>query len=172
MINFDFTVAVIFFISFIFLILVGLFIFSVFKNKIGQKEVDYFLESQRNNDSNCLTNLQMVYEEGNNLKSRISPFDECDIYIFEYYIALLRRQRFIFKFIYKPTFICFDKSKLLNCKNNIDFIFPDKIGFNKFRKNLFEIKFTDKQHKNFKTEIRIKNLTTKQINSLSVVQQK
>ena len=86
----------IFFATFVFIVLVGLCIYLTFYNKRKQKATDKFISQANNLRPTVFQNIKLRYSESSGLKTYIYPSNLCDLYLFDNYLAIIRRQDFVF----------------------------------------------------------------------------
>lgn len=154
---------------FIFIVLVGIYIFLTFYNKRSQAAIDKFIGQASGLKPTILKNIKLRYSETSELKTYIYPNNCCDLYLFDNFLAVFRRQDFVFKVYFAPILM---SSDIASTKNNFNYLHtfkPDRITFNQFIKGEVEIKLTDPKHKHFTTNIILKELTNEQISQLEKI---
>jgi hypothetical protein len=93
------------------------------------------------------------------------------IYIFDNFLAIFRRQKFIFKIDFEPLLLStndYIKNEL--DLNNYLFKIIDKAIFTKYKDDKLILKLTDENFTHYKTEIILRNLTSEQIDKLKQIE--
>ena len=111
-------------------------------------------------------NIKLRYWTTNGARTRISPNNNCDIYLFDNFLAIVRRQNFIFKVFFGPVLITSD---IINTKNIFSYLTvykPDRVFFNEVMKGQIDIKIQDPVYRHYKIDITFKELTSEQLTQL------
>src|SRR5688572_25931381 len=145
------------------IILVGLYIFLIFYNRRSRAATDKFITQASELGPTVFQNIKIRYWTTSGLKTRISPNNRCDLYLFDNCLAIIRRQNFIFKTFFAPVLLTSDISMAKNIFNNLDTYKPDRVFFKQIVKGELDIKWTDPIYKHYTTEITFKGLTNEQI---------
>lgn len=153
-----------FFAIFIFIVLVALYIFLTFYNKQSQRAIDKFIGQANDLGPTVFQNIKLRYSETTGLKTYIYPNNRCDLYLFDKYLAVVRKQDFVFKVIFAPILLTTDIESTKNNYNYLDTYELDQITFKEIVKRQVEvdIKLTDPKYKHYKTDITLKGLTIEQ----------
>jgi hypothetical protein len=159
----------IFFATFVFIVLVGLCIYLTFYNKRKQKATDKFISQANNLRPTVFQNIKLRYSESSGLKTYIYPSNLCDLYLFDNYLAIIRRQDFVFKVFFAPILITSDIATTKNIFNYLDTYKPDRITFKQIVKGEVDIKLTDMTYKHYVTDITLKGLTEEQTTQLEKI---
>lgn len=155
-----------FFAIFIFIVLVGLYIFLTFYNKRTRTAIDKFIRQASELRPTVFQNIKLRYSETSGLKTYIYPNNRCDLYLFDNYLAIVRRQDFVFKVFFAPILLTSDIASTKNIFNYLDTYKPDRITFKQIVKGEVDINLTDRANKRYKTNITLKGLTDEQITQL------
>ena len=158
-----------FFAIFIFIVLVGLYIFLTFYNKRSQTVIDKFIGQASGLRPTVFQNIKLRYSETSGLKTYIYPNNRCDLYLFDNYLAVVRRQDFVFKVFFAPILLTSDIESTKDNFNYLDTYKPDRITFNQIVKGEVDIKLTAPKHKHYKTDITLKGLTKEQTTQLEKI---
>jgi hypothetical protein len=151
-----------FFAIFIFIVLVGLYIFLTFYNKRSQTAIDKFIEQASGLRPTIFQNIKLRYSETSGLKTYIYPNNRCDLYLFDNYLTIVRRQDFVFKVFFAPILLTSDIASTKNNFNYLEAYKPDRITFKQIVKGEVDIKLTDRANKYYTTNITLKGLTNEQ----------
>lgn len=146
----------------IFIALVGLYLFLTYYNKRKRAAIDKFIGQASGLNPIVFQNIKLRYSETSGLKTYIYPNNRCDLYLFDNYLAIVRRQNFVFKVFFAPILLTSDLASTKNIFNYLDSYKPDQITFKQIVKGEVEIKLTDPKYKHSKTDITLKGLTIEQ----------
>ncbi len=158
-----------FLVTFIFIVLVGLYIFLTFYNKRTRAAIDKFIVQTSGLSPTVFQNIKLRYSETSGLKTYIYPNNRCDLYLFDNYLAVVRRQDFVFKVFFAPILLTSDIESTKKIYNYLDTYKPDKITFKQMVKEEVGIKLTDPTYKHYKTDITLIVLTNEQITQLEKI---
>ncbi len=158
-----------FFAIFIFIVLVGLHIFLTFYNKRSQTAIDKFIGQASGLRPTIFQNIKLRYSETSGLKTYIYPNNRCDLYLFDNYLAVIRRQDFVFKVFFAPILLTSDIPTTKNIFSYLDTYKPDRITFKQIVKGEVDIKLTDQASKHYTTNITLKGLTNEQTTQLEKI---
>ena len=160
----DLHTLIIFYGSFFSFLIVGIAIYSYLENKKSNSKINSFIKLTEKLNPIIFRALDVKYLDINHYKTRSSPLGKCVLYLFDKFLAIIRRQKFIFKFIFEPILIINGNKKndQFDYKKYITVI-PDKIVFTSYKTDELVIKFTDEKHEHFKTEIILRKPTSEQL---------
>lgn len=158
-----------FFAIFIFIVLVGLYIFLTFYNKQSQTAIDKFIGQASGLRPTIFQNIKLRYSETSGLKTYIYPNNRCDLYLFDNYLAIVRRQDFVFKVFFVPILLTSDIASTKNNFNYLETYKPDRITFKQIVKGEVDIKLTDQANKHYTKNITLKGLTNEQTAQLEKI---
>ena len=153
----------------IFIILVGLYIFLTFYNKRSRAATDKFITQASELGPAVFQNIKLRYWTTSGLKTRISPNNRCDLYLFDNCLAIVRRQNFIFNMFFAPVLLTSDIAITKNKFNNLNAYKQDCVIFKQIVKGEVDIKLTDPIYKHYTIDITFKGLTNEQINQLEKI---
>lgn len=159
----------IFFATFIFVVLVTIYIFLTFYNKKTLAARDEFISQTGTLMPTVFQNVKLRYWTTNGARTVISPNNHCDLYLFDNYLAIFRRQDFIFKVFFAPVLLTSDLVTTKNNFNYLDCFKPEKIHFNQLMNGQVDIKLKDPIYKHWKIDITFKELTSEQIKQLDKI---
>jgi hypothetical protein len=154
---------------FFFIVLVGLSIFLTFHNKRTLRTIDKFIRQASGLRQTIFENIKLRYSETSGLKTYLYPNNCCDLYLFENYLVVVRRQNFIFKVFFAPVLLTSDMTTTINIFNYLDSYKTDQITFNQIVKGEVDIKLIHKTHKHYTADITLKGLTNEQITQLEKI---
>ena len=89
--------------------------------------------------------------------------------MFDNFLAIVRRQDFVFKVFFAPVLLTSDIATTKNIFNYLDTYKPDRITFKQIVKGEVDIKLTDPKYKHYKTDITLKGLTIEQTTQLEKI---
>ncbi len=158
-----------FFAIFIFIVLAGVYIFLTFNNKRKRTVIDKFFGQASGLRPTVFQNIKLRYSETSGLKTYIYPNNCCDLYLFDNYLAIVRRQDFVFKVFFAPVLLTSDIATTKNIFNYLDIYKPDQITVQQIVKGEIDIKLTDPTYKHYKTDITLKGLTIEQTTQLEKI---
>jgi hypothetical protein len=158
-----------FFAIFIFIVFAGLYIFLTFNNKRKRTAIDKFIEHANGLKPTVFQDIKLRYSETSGQKTYIYPNNRCDLYLFDNYLAIARRQDFVFKVFFTPVLLTSDIATTKNIFNYLDTYKPDRITIKQIVKGEIDIKLTDPTYKHYKTDITLKGLTIEQITQLEKI---
>ena len=99
----------------------------------------------------------------------LSPNNHCDLYLFDNYLVIVRRQNFIFRVFFAPVLITPDIEHTKIIFNYLKAYKPRQINFNQITKSEIDIKLIDQSRKNARIDIILKELTEEQRNQLDKI---
>ena len=111
-------------------------------------------------------NIKLRYWTTNGARTGISPNNNCDIYLFDNFLAIVRRQNFIFKVFFAPVLITSDITNTKNIFNYLTVYKPDRVIFKEIMKDQIDIKIKDPIYRHYKIDITFKELTSEQLTQL------
>ena len=158
-----------FFATFIFIVLVGLYIFLTFYNKRTRTVIDKFIGQASGLRPTVFQNIKIRYSETSGLKTYIYPNNRCDLYLFDNYLAVVRKNDFVFKVLFAPLLLTSDIEATKKIFNYLDTYKLDRIIFKQKVKGEVDIKLTDPTHKHYKTDITLKGLSNEQTTKLETI---
>jgi len=158
-----------FFATFVFIVLVGLYIFLTFCNKRTRTATDRFIRQANELSPTVFKNIKLRFWTISGLRTQISPNNYCDLYLFDNCLAIVRRQDFIFKIFFAPVLLISEIATTKIVFDCIDTYKPDRITFKQIVKGEVDIKLTDRIYKNYTIDITLKELTNEQINQLEKI---
>jgi hypothetical protein len=154
---------------FFFIVLVGLYIFLTFYNKRTRTAIDKFIGQSSGLRPTIFENIKLRYSETSGLKTYLYPNNSCDLYLFDNYLAIVRRQNFIFKVFFAPILLTSYKGTTENIFNYLVTYKPDQITLKQIVKEEIDIQLTEPTYKYFKIYIKLKGLTNEQISQLEKI---
>ena len=155
-----------FFVTFLLTLFAGLYISLIFYNKRTLTTTDKFIRQASELAPTVFKNIKLRYWTTRGPKTQISPNNRCDLYVFDNYLAIVRRQDFIFKVFFAPVMLTSDLATTKNNFNYLDCYKPDYIHFNRLMKGQVDIKLKDPISRRWKIDITFKELTSEQTNQL------
>jgi len=158
-----------FFAIFIFIVLLGLYIFLTLYNKRSHTVIDKFIGQTSVLRPTIFQNIKLRYSETSGLKTYIYPNNRCDLYLFDNYLVIVRRQDFVFKVFFAPILLTSDIASTKNYFNYLDTYIPDRITFTPIAKGEVDIKLTDQVNKHYTTNITLKGLSNEQTTLLEKI---
>ena len=164
---------ILFYATFIFIFLAGIAIYLFFFNKKTQSLRDKFFKQTNDFKPTVIKNIKLRYwtTRGTSTytKTQISPNNKCDIYLFDNYLAIIRRQDFIFKAFFAPVIITSDAINLKSTFDYLEIHKPTLIHFSSIKKGEIEIKLPDPIYKTVRIDITLQGLTNEQTNQLEKI---
>jgi hypothetical protein len=159
-----------FFATFIFIVWLGSFIFLIFYNKRTRTATDNFILQTGELMPIVINNVKLRYWiTPKNSQAMLSPNNYCDIYLFDNYLAIIRRQDFILEVLFAPVLLTADLETIKNKFNYLDCYKPDYIHFAQHVKGQVDIKLKDPIYKHWKIDITFRGLSDGQINQLEKI---
>jgi hypothetical protein len=157
--------------SFFLIVIIGLSIYSNFKNRKNRPKIISFINQTEYLKPSVLKDISIKYLDSNHYMTRSSPNGKCDLYIFDNFIAIIRRQKFIFTIEFEPLIIkADDYNKNVIDLNNYLFKTIDRAKFTKYKNDELIIKLKDENFTHFKTEITLRKLKGKHIDKLRPIE--
>lgn len=157
---------VIFYTIGVFTLLVIATIYIAFQNKRTKPILKKFKKQSNDLKPMVLENVKLNYEDYRN-KAASNSYG--DLYMFEEFLVILRRQRFIFKIIYLPILIT---SNVIKAKNVFDYLQVYKlvgVNFNHIVKGQIEIKLLDSTKSAENVDLVFKRLTEEQMKEIAKI---
>jgi hypothetical protein len=114
-------------------------------------------------------NIKLRYWTTNRARIEISPNNNCDIYLFDNFLAIVRRQNFIFKVFFAPVLITSDITSTKNIFSYLTVYKSDRVIFNEVMKGQIDIKIKDPIYRHYKIDITFKELTSEQLTQLGKI---
>ncbi len=114
-------------------------------------------------------NVKLRYWIINGGKTEFSPNNHCDLYLFDNYLTIIRRQNFVFKVFFAPVLLTSDVVATKNNFNYLNCYQPDHILFDQPEKGQVAIKIKDPNYSHRKIDITLKDLTSEQIKQLGKI---
>lgn len=158
-----------FFAIFIFIVLVGLYIYLTFYNKRTRIAIDKFIAQASELRPTVIQNIKLRYWTTSGLRTQISPNNHCDLYLFDNCLAIVRRQDFIFNVFFAPVLLTSDIATTKSIFQYLDTYKPDRITIKQIVKGEIDIKLTDPTYKHYTTNITLKGLTSEQTTQLGKI---
>lgn len=158
-----------FFSIFILIFLMCLYIFLTLNNKRSQIVIDKFIGEASGLRPIIFQNIKLRYSETNGLNIYFYPNNRCDLYLFDNYLAIVRRQIFVFKVFFAPILLTSDIATTKKIFNYLDSYKPHRVTFKEIVKGEVDIKLTDPKYKHYKTEITLKGLSIEQTTQLEKI---
>lgn len=162
---------------FILFSLTGTYIFIVFYNKRTKILIDQFALQTNTMRYDVFNNIKLRYWETRyypnigDTRTYIYLNNTCDIYLFDNYFAIVRRQNFVFKVSFPPILISSQNSDAQNIFNYLDIYYPKRISFIKVKIGELDFNVVDSNNKYITVEITVKGLTQEQIERFEVLRQ-
>jgi hypothetical protein len=151
------------------LIVFILLIYSKIHNGSSLKATNNFLEKIKDKNFIILRQVKLQYWERSEYRSYISPNNECDLYLMEDSIALVRRQIFFVTVHFRPIIITANISDLTKEFRDLYICRPTKIFFKEVITNEIEIIIPSSIGNYYWVEITLKRLTQEQKNRLNYI---
>jgi hypothetical protein len=155
--------------TFIFIVLVGLYIFLTFYNKRALSTTEKFIKQVKVLRATTFHSIKLRYSTTSGLRTEISPNNRCDLYLLDNCLAIVRRQDFIFKVFFAPVIISSDTATTKNMFDYLHIYKPDRITFKQIVKGEVDIKLTDPIYMHYTIDLTLKGLTSEQTNQLEKI---
>lgn len=136
-----------------------------FRNKNIKSTINQFFSQTNGLPFTTFTNVRLKHWDKTGLKHYFSVNNFCDLYLFDTFILLNRRQHTVFKIRFYPIIISPTTDKKIIYKT-FDTFNPDKINFSN---SSVKFTLTDHSNKNVKIEITLTGLTTDQTSKLEKI---
>ncbi len=159
----------IFFAAFSSFVLLGLYIYLSFYNKRSQLLVDNFMKQNTDVKLLFFQDIKISYSETSGLKTYIFPNNYCDLYLFDNYLAIVRKQHFIFKVLFAPMVLSSNTHNTNSIFNHLKSYKPSQIIFKELIKGEIDIKLNDINNKHYTIDITLKGLTNEQLTQLDII---
>jgi hypothetical protein len=155
--------------SFIAVSLGGIFVFVVFYNKRTKPILDKFILHSDSLNPIIFKNIKIRYWTVYGGQMIVYPNNQCDLFLLEDCLGIVRRQDFIYKVFFPPFLISSDIIKTRNTFSYLNIFKPEKVLFKQTTKSEVDIKLIDPAYKHSKIDITLKGLTNEQINQLKKI---
>ena len=149
--------------------LVIIYFLVKYYNKKSLVVTERFLSQASEFKPALLSNIKLRYWTTNGTRIMISPNNHCDIYLFHDFLAIVRRQSFIFRVFFAPVLITTDITNTKNFFSYLAVYKADRINFNHVMKNQIDIKLKDPIYKHYKIDLTFKGLTRGQLIQLAEI---
>ena len=159
----------IFFALFVAFVLATIFIFLLFFNKKTIVTINRFLSQTTVMKPKVIENIRLRYWTTKGQRTMLSPNNHCDLYLFDNYLGIVRRQNFIFKVFFAPVLITPDIEQTKIIFSYLKAHKPRQIVFNQITKDEIDIKVIDETRKNTRLDISFKGLTEDERNQLAKI---
>ena len=163
------TNTLIFFVSFITIVLVAILIFLIYFHRKTKVEINRFLSQSIGLKPKTIRNIRLRYWTTIGGRTIGSPNNYCDLYLFDNFLGIVRRQNFIFKVSFAPVLITPDIEQTKIIFSYLKAHKPRQIIFNHITKDEIDIKAIDLTRKNARLDITFKGLTEEQRNQLAKI---
>ena len=151
------------FYTFFLLLWIGLNYFSAFNtNNLARPLISKFVEHADALNPIVFRDIRTRYTEFSGYRGYIFFKSSCDIYLFEHYIVVLRRYKFMFKRDLEPIILTSDKVRDKEHFTYLKAYKPDRILFKQVIKDEVEFKYSDLKYNYYKMELTLKGLTPDQ----------
>jgi hypothetical protein len=158
-----------FFVTFWIVTLAIIYFLVKYYNKKNLVAIERFVFQASEFKPAVLQNIKLRYWTTNGARTMISPNNQCDIYLFDNFLAIVRRQNFIFKAFFTPVLISSDITSTKNIFRYLTVYKPDRIIFNQVAKGQIDIKVKDPGYNHYKIDITFNELTNEQLTELSKI---
>ncbi len=150
-------------------VLLVLYIYLSFYNKRSQLLIDNFLKQVSHVKPIFFQHIKIRYSETSGLKTYIFPNNYCDLYLFDNYLAIVRKQHFIFKVLFAPMVLSSNTDTTNSSFNHLKSYKPSQIVFKEVLKGEIDIKINDINNKQYTIDITLKGLTNEQLTQLDII---
>ena len=151
------------------LIVVILVAYAKIYNNSSLKDTNHFLEKIKPKHPIVLREVNLQFWETSGYRSFISPNNECDIYLLEDSIALIRRQVFIVTVHFRPIIITTNVADLTKEFRDLYVCRPIKIFFKETITDEIEIIIPSSISRYYRVQITLKRLTEEQKKCLNYI---
>ena len=138
-------------------------------NKKNLVTIERFVSQASGFKPAFLQNIKLRYWTTNGARTMTSPNNNCDIYLFDTFLAIVRRQNFIFKVFFAPVLITSDITSTKSIFSYLTVYKPDRVVFNEVMKGQIDIKIKDPIYRHYKIDITFKELTSEQLIQLGKI---
>ena len=159
----------IFFVVSIAILLLSIFIFTIFYKKRSNANLEKFITQSVVLKPIILKNIKLRYWTINIHRMQIYPNNVCDLYLFDTFLVIARRQNFIFKVAFPPILIGPDPKQAKEIFSYLEIYKPDKFIFKERIKGEIDIKVTDLTYMHYKIDITLKELIAEQKEQLQKI---
>ncbi len=159
----------IFFGTFMFIVWAIIIIYLTSYNRKTRLAIDKFIKEAVELNPVVFYNIKLRYWTSSGQRIQVSPYNRCDLYLFNDCLAILRRQNFLFKINFAPVLITNDIEKTKAMFNYLDTYQPTLVQFNQIVKGDVEIKITHPVYHHKKNDITLKGLTGGQLKQLESI---
>ena len=156
----------IFVVSFWIVALAVIYFLVKYYNKKNLVAIEGFVSHSSEFKPVLLQNIKLRYWTTNGARTGISPNNNCDIYLFDTFLAIVRRQNFIFKVFFAPVLITSDITSTKSIFSYLTVYKPDRVVFNEVMKGQIDIKIKDPIYRHYKIDITFKELASEQLTQL------
>ena len=156
----------IFIVTFLIVALAIIYLLVKYYNKKNLVAIEKFVSHASELRPILLQNIKLRYWITNRARTRSSPNNHCDIYLFDDLLAIVRRQNFIFKVFFAPVLITSHIASTKSIFNYLSVYKPARITFNQIVKGEIDIKIKDPIYGHYKIDITFKGLTSEQLTQL------
>ncbi len=158
-----------FFALFIIVLISALYTFLIFHNKKALAARERFIVQTSELMPKVLHNIKLHFQTTNGPKTYISTNNYCDIFLFEKYLVIVRRQKFVFKIFFAPVLITKEPDTMKKKFTYLESYKPEQIHYNQQIKGNVDIKLIDPLHKHLKIYLTFKELNSEQEVHLAVI---
>jgi hypothetical protein len=148
------------------LAIVGCFIYLTVNNRRIRNMIDRFVNESMELQPVVLSNIKLRCWVTNK-KIYIYPNNRCDLYLFDDFLAIIRRQQSVFGFI--PILAASDIKSLEGKFKHFDIYKLEKLLIKQNIKDEVDLELSDLIYKHYKVEITLKELTSEQIGQLEKI---
>jgi hypothetical protein len=159
----------IFVVSFGFVALAVIYFLVKYYNKKNLVAIERFVSHSSEFKPVLFQNIKLRYWTTNGARTGISPSNNCDIYLFDTFLAIVRRQNFIFKVFFAPVLITSDITSIKSIFSYLTVYKPDRVIFNQVMKDQIDIKIKDPIYRHYKIDITFKELASEQLTQLDKI---
>ena len=160
----------IFLVSFWIVALAVIYFLVKYYNKKNLVAIERFISHSAEFKPALLQNIKLRYWTTNGARTGISPNNNCDIYLFDNSLVIVRRQNFIFKVFFAPVLITSDITTTKSIFSYLTAYIPDRVIFNAVIKGQIDIKIKDPIYQHYKIDITFKELTSEQLTQLDKIE--
>ena len=145
-----------------------MYVFVIIYNKKALAQTDKFLSDTMALLPAMFANVKLRYLQTNGGKTQFSPNNYADVYLFQNYLAIVRRQHFVFKAFFPPVLITPDVAITKDPFSYLKTYLPVQVLFNE-SKGQVSVKLKHPLYRSRKIDLTFKNLDSAQIKQLNVV---
>lgn len=163
------TESIIFFSKFLIVLLILYLLYCLFRNLAIKPQIKRFLEDSNSRNPVVIYDIKLSYWIKSGYKYYVSIRNYCDIYIFDNFFVIVRKQKIIFDLLFPPMLFVKSFQRVTSGFEYINHFEPEIIKFSKVVKGQIEIKIIDPVYEHRKIEIIIKGLTNEQMEKVEKV---